>query len=81
MKSKFRDDGELRKAELCPKWISLLTMEKACSSTISLEGMPSVLKLMTFKSFAFLMLLTYVNRPNCSLLDSTCFVFLSLVNY
>ncbi|CAL9015429.1 unnamed protein product [Prunus brigantina] len=31
------DDGEMGKPELCPKWIALLTMEKACLSTISLE--------------------------------------------
>ncbi|KAL5575456.1 hypothetical protein UlMin_017155 [Ulmus minor] len=37
MKSKCGDDSELGKAEVCPKWISLLTMEKACLSTICLE--------------------------------------------
>lgn len=32
-------DGEgTRRPELSPKWIALLTMEKACLSTISLEG-------------------------------------------
>ncbi|CAN6573276.1 unnamed protein product [Malus baccata var. baccata] len=31
------DEGEMENPELCPKWIALLTMEKACLSTISLE--------------------------------------------
>ncbi|KAF3451508.1 hypothetical protein FNV43_RR07603 [Rhamnella rubrinervis] len=31
------DDTGIVRPELCPKWISLLTMEKACLSTISLE--------------------------------------------
>ncbi|RXH88562.1 hypothetical protein DVH24_000161, partial [Malus domestica] len=31
------DEGEVENPELCPKWIALLTMEKACLSTISLE--------------------------------------------
>ncbi|PRQ28891.1 putative wing apart-like protein [Rosa chinensis] len=31
------DDGEMSMPELSPKWIALLTMEKACLSTISLE--------------------------------------------
>lgn len=33
------DDSGIVKPELCPKWIALLTMEKACVSTISLEGL------------------------------------------
>lgn len=33
------DDSGIAKPELCPKWIALLTMEKACLSTISLEGL------------------------------------------
>lgn len=45
LKSSYGNTG-MRKQNLCPKWIALLTIEKACLSTISLEGMPSVLKLM-----------------------------------
>ncbi|PON36797.1 Wings apart-like protein [Parasponia andersonii] len=37
MKSSPGDDSGVEKPELCPKWIALLTMEKACISTISLE--------------------------------------------
>ncbi|XP_021825829.1 uncharacterized protein LOC110766772 [Prunus avium] len=37
LKPSCADDGEMGKPELCPKWIALLTMEKACLSTISLE--------------------------------------------
>lgn len=39
LKPSCADDGEMGKPELCPKWIALLTMEKACLSTISLEGL------------------------------------------
>ncbi|KAM1011359.1 hypothetical protein ACFX13_047471 [Malus domestica] len=35
--SDVSDKGEMENPELCPKWIALLTMEKACLSTISLE--------------------------------------------
>ena len=38
MKSSRVDDNGLGRPELSPKWIALLTMEKACFSTISLEG-------------------------------------------
>ena len=31
-------DSEGKRPELNPKWVALLTMEKACLSTISLEG-------------------------------------------
>ncbi|KAG6387209.1 hypothetical protein SASPL_152395 [Salvia splendens] len=31
-------DGEKQEPELKPKWISLLTIEKACSSSITIEG-------------------------------------------
>lgn len=31
-------DGEKQEPELNPKWISLLTIEKACSSSITIEG-------------------------------------------
>ncbi|XP_004293505.1 PREDICTED: uncharacterized protein LOC101307966 [Fragaria vesca subsp. vesca] len=37
MKPSSADGGEMSMPELCPKWIALLTMEKACLSTISLE--------------------------------------------
>ncbi|KAL6191612.1 hypothetical protein ACLB2K_038002 [Fragaria x ananassa] len=37
MKPSSTDDGEMSMPELSPKWIALLTMEKACLSTISLE--------------------------------------------
>ncbi|KAM6550285.1 hypothetical protein CsatB_000093 [Cannabis sativa] len=32
-----KDDISMEKPDLCPKWIALLTMEKSCLSTISLE--------------------------------------------
>ena len=38
MKSRCGDDSGLRRPELSPKWIALLTLEKACLSKISLEG-------------------------------------------
>lgn len=37
MKPSDGDDNRVEKPELSPKWIALLTMEKACLSTISLE--------------------------------------------
>ncbi|KAM1593012.1 hypothetical protein FF2_036446 [Malus domestica] len=37
LKPSCADEGEMENPELCPKWIALLTMEKACLSTISLE--------------------------------------------
>ncbi|XWS12679.1 hypothetical protein CRYUN_Cryun37aG0110900 [Craigia yunnanensis] len=37
MKSRCGDDSGLRRPELSPKWIALLTLEKACLSKISLE--------------------------------------------
>ena len=42
IKSSHWDGSGMEKPELCPKWIALLTMEKACISTISLEGVPPV---------------------------------------
>lgn len=39
MKSRDGKDNGREKPELSPKWISLLTMEKACLSTISFEGL------------------------------------------
>lgn len=38
LKSSFEGDRGMVRPELCPKWIALLTMEKACLTTISLEG-------------------------------------------
>lgn len=38
MKSSCGGDDEITRPELSPKWIGLLTMEKACLSKISLEG-------------------------------------------
>lgn len=38
IKSSSGDDNGVGRPELSPKWIALLTMEKACFSTISLEG-------------------------------------------
>lgn len=38
LKSSCDDDIGMGRPELCPKWIALLTMEKACLTTISLEG-------------------------------------------
>ncbi|KAB1199191.1 Protein wings apart-like [Morella rubra] len=37
LKSSCEDDSGTRMPELCPKWIALLTMEKACLTTIALE--------------------------------------------
>ncbi|KAL5994521.1 hypothetical protein ACLOJK_024574 [Asimina triloba] len=37
MKPRTADDEGLERPELSPKWMSLLTMEKACLSTVSLE--------------------------------------------
>ncbi|XP_022720491.1 uncharacterized protein LOC111278193 isoform X2 [Durio zibethinus] len=37
IKPRCGDDGGLRRPELSPKWIALLTLEKACLSKISLE--------------------------------------------
>ncbi|MBA0723295.1 hypothetical protein Golax_003884 [Gossypium laxum] len=37
MKSRCGDDSDVRRPELIPKWIALLTMEKACLSRISIE--------------------------------------------
>ncbi|KAJ7968524.1 WAPL (Wings apart-like protein regulation of heterochromatin) protein [Quillaja saponaria] len=33
----YGDDIRMERPELCPKWLSLLTMEKACLSSISLD--------------------------------------------
>lgn len=38
LKSSCADDSGIGRTELCPKWIALLTMEKACLTTVSLEG-------------------------------------------
>lgn len=37
IKSRSMDTGVTDRPELCPKWIALLTIEKACLTTISLE--------------------------------------------
>ncbi|MBA0694456.1 hypothetical protein Goari_004747 [Gossypium aridum] len=37
MKSRCGDDSDVRRPELIPKWIALLTLEKACLSRISIE--------------------------------------------
>lgn len=37
LKPRGGSDGETKRPELNPKWIALLTMEKACLSTVSLE--------------------------------------------
>lgn len=38
IKSRGGDDKEMSRPELSSKWISLLTMEKACLSTVSFDG-------------------------------------------
>ena len=38
LKSGNGDDDVIGRSELSSKWISLLTMEKACLSTVSFEG-------------------------------------------
>ncbi|KAL5229812.1 hypothetical protein ABZP36_028588 [Zizania latifolia] len=37
IKSLDKDDKKTTRPELCPKWLALLTMEKACLSAVSLE--------------------------------------------
>ncbi|KAM0054317.1 putative wing apart-like protein [Helianthus debilis subsp. tardiflorus] len=37
LKPRVESDSDMKRPELNPKWIALLTMEKACLSTISLE--------------------------------------------
>nr|GEV69890.1 putative WAPL (Wings apart-like protein regulation of heterochromatin) protein [Tanacetum cinerariifolium] len=37
LKPRSESDSETKRPELTPKWIALLTMEKACLSTVSLE--------------------------------------------
>ncbi|KAG8092122.1 hypothetical protein GUJ93_ZPchr0012g22192 [Zizania palustris] len=37
IKSLNKDDKKMTRPELCPKWLALLTMEKACLSAVSLE--------------------------------------------
>lgn len=34
----YQNDSRVERPELCPKWLALLTMEKACLSAISLDG-------------------------------------------
>lgn len=51
LKSSCEDDSGTRMPELCPKWIALLTMEKACLTTIALEGNAEI---STFPVFYFL---------------------------
>lgn len=41
IKSSHGDDEGTERPELSSKWIALLTMEKACLSTVSFEGMPN----------------------------------------
>ena len=38
LKSTCQNDSGFERPELCPKWLALLTIEKACSSAISLDG-------------------------------------------
>lgn len=52
MKSRHGDDSGLRRPELIPKWIALLTLEKACLSKISLEGI--LWKYLRFLSIYFI---------------------------
>ncbi|KAF8413908.1 hypothetical protein HHK36_001904 [Tetracentron sinense] len=44
MKSRNGDVDGIGRPELSPKWIALLTMEKACLSTVSLEGGSTALR-------------------------------------
>ncbi|XP_071714491.1 wings apart-like protein 2 [Rutidosis leptorrhynchoides] len=37
LKSRRKNDSDPKRPELSPKWVALLTMEKACLSTVSLE--------------------------------------------
>ncbi|KAM0072583.1 putative wing apart-like protein [Helianthus debilis subsp. tardiflorus] len=37
LKQRSASDGDAKRPELNPKWVALLTMEKACLSTVSLE--------------------------------------------
>jgi hypothetical protein len=45
MKSHCGDDSRMERPELSPKWIALLSMEKACLSKISFEGILDVIPL------------------------------------
>lgn len=38
LKTARQNDNGVERPELCPKWLALLTMEKACLSAISLDG-------------------------------------------
>lgn len=38
LKPRDDNDDEAKRPELNPAWVSLLTMEKACLSTVSIEG-------------------------------------------
>jgi len=38
LKATCQNNSGIERPELCPKWLTLLTMEKACLSAISLDG-------------------------------------------
>lgn len=38
LKATSQNNNATERPELCPKWLTLLTMEKACLSAISLDG-------------------------------------------
>lgn len=38
LKATCQNDSEVERPELCPIWLALLTIEKACLSAISLDG-------------------------------------------
>ncbi|XP_065877839.1 wings apart-like protein 1 [Euphorbia lathyris] len=40
----FEDDSGMERPEICPKWIALLTTEKACLSKISLEDTSGIVR-------------------------------------
>lgn len=43
LKPRVESDSETKRPELNSKWVALLTMEKACLSTVSLEGTCNIL--------------------------------------
>lgn len=45
LKTTCQDDSVVERPELCPLWLALLTIEKACLSAIAIDGIEWQLKL------------------------------------
>lgn len=56
LKATCQNDSGVERPELCPKWLALLTMEKACLSAISLDG---IVKNIYFNSLFCIILKTF----------------------